>query len=53
MNVDNVALLYLLHQDISALSLEELIVHYNDTVKEVKERVQELGKDKGDTYSFS
>lgn len=50
---ENIALLYLLNQDTSDLSLEQLIVRYRETVNEVKRINKELNhKENGDTFSF-
>lgn len=50
---ENVALLYLLNQDTSGLSLEQLIARYRETVEEVKRIDKELDrKENGDRFSF-
>ena len=52
-NYENVALLYLMNQDTKDLSLAELYVLYQDTVKQVQETAKEYDrKTNGPNLSF-
>ncbi len=50
---ENIAMLYLMNQDLSSLSITEIRELYDETVKQVKDEIKQVNKEKyGSTFCF-